>query len=106
MGRVKKQPPIMARMCATCPFRPGSKYAALAGDLAMSALSETSRICHSTGSNAIHFRTGKPPRICRGARDLQLALFAASGFISEPTDEAWAAKWAAMRKEKRAKRER
>jgi hypothetical protein len=29
---------------------------------------------------------------CRGARDLQLALFAGIGFISEATDAAWAAK--------------
>jgi hypothetical protein len=30
--------------------------------------------------------------LCRGARDKQLWLFAAMGFISEPTDAAWEAK--------------
>jgi hypothetical protein len=30
--------------------------------------------------------------VCRGARDLQLALFAAMGFIEAATDEAWAKK--------------
>lgn len=39
---------VCAVMCATCPFRPGSKYADLAPMLAKSALTEASRICHST----------------------------------------------------------
>jgi hypothetical protein len=74
-------------------FRPGSPYAFLVNDLADSALSAASRICHSTGSNnAINRRTGKPPRICRGVRNLQLKVFAAIGFIKEPTDAAWAEK--------------
>jgi hypothetical protein len=69
-------------MCATCPFREGSPYAHLADDL-----------CHSTGSNnAINRRTGKPARICRGARDLQLQVFTAIGVLTAPTDEAWDAK--------------
>lgn len=77
-------------MCATCPFRPGSPYANLAADLAESALKTTSRICHSTGSNnAINRRTGKPPLLCRGARDIQLKAFAAMGYIEAATDEAW-----------------
>ena len=84
--------PIMAQQCATCPFREGSKYAALAGQLGEHALTKDSRICHSTGTNAIGGRTGKPSRLCRGARDLQLKYFYSIGFISAPTDEAWAAK--------------
>lgn len=77
-------------MCATCPFRPGSKYADLAPMLAKSALTEASRICHSTGSdNAINRRTGKPPAFCRGARDVQIKFFHHAGFIEAPTDEAW-----------------
>lgn len=83
----------MRAMCATCPFRQGSEYQYLAPDLAKSALTEATRICHSTGSdNGINRRTGKKPRACRGARDLQLKMFAGMGFIKEPTDEAWAAK--------------
>ena len=77
-------------MCGTCPFRKGSPYAYLAADLAESAMSKASRICHSTGSNnAIKKRTGKPPHLCRGARDVQLEAMAALGAIDEPTDEAW-----------------
>jgi len=82
--------PVMKTMCATCPFRPRSEYAHLAGYLAVSAITEASRLCHSTGSSAINARTGKPSRICRGARDVQLRAMAAMGVIAEPTDEAWA----------------
>lgn len=84
--------PVMAGMCATCPFRAGSKFEGLRTALSISALSEASRVCHSTGVNALA-RTAKPLRLCRGARDLQLAFFAAIGFINAPTDAAFAAKW-------------
>lgn len=76
-------------MCATCPFRHGSPYASLAPDLAQSAATDASRICHSTGSNAINRRTGVRPHLCRGARDIQLNIFYAMRYISAPTDEAW-----------------
>jgi hypothetical protein len=82
--------PTCKTMCGTCPFRDGSPYAYLRADLEQSALTQSSRICHSTGSNnAINKRTGKPPRLCRGARDLQLRYMHGIGFISAPTDEAW-----------------
>lgn len=91
MARTKnKNLPVQKKMCATCPFRPKSKYAFLVDDLARSAMNEASRICHSTGSNnAIKHRTGKPPALCRGARDVQLNLFASMGYIEAATDEAW-----------------
>ena len=82
-------------MCATCPFRDdvSDKFKEVRGVVAFSAMTEASRICHNTGSNnAFHRRTGKPPMLCRGARDIQLKMFTAIGFISEPTDEAWASK--------------
>lgn len=88
--------PVMPAMCGTCPFRRGSEYQYLAGDLAASALTVGSRICHSTGRNGLNGRTGKPNRLCRGARNLQLEVFAAIGVISEPTDEAWQAKCVAL----------
>lgn len=81
--------PVRKTQCATCPFRHGSPYEHLRSDLTMSALSEASRICHSTGSNGINRRTGKPPALCRGARDVQLHYFAAMRLINAPTDEAW-----------------
>lgn len=87
------QQPTRKTKCPTCPFRQGSPYANLAPGLTESALNEASRICHSTGSgNAINHRTGKKPMICRGARDVQLGLYAGLGFIEAPTDSAWAKK--------------
>jgi hypothetical protein len=77
-------------MCATCPFRKGSPTAWLREIVADSALNDGNRICHSTGrNNLFHRETGKPERLCRGARDLQLQLFTALGFLEEPTDEEW-----------------
>jgi MinD superfamily P-loop ATPase len=81
---------VMEQMCPTCPFRDGSPYEHLREDLANSALCHGSRICHSTGrNNAIHKETGKPPKICRGARDLQIQVLAGMGFLDEATDDAW-----------------
>ncbi len=84
--------PCRATQCATCPFRPGSKYACLASHLTASALSEASRICHSTGISGIsgvNRRTGKAIHLCRGARDMQLRVMASMGVIAEASDEAW-----------------
>ena len=91
--------PIQKVMCATCPFRKGSKYRWLAGDIAVSALTEAGRICHSTGSTGFRGDTGIPDKLCRGARNLQLAYFYALGFLPAATDEAWAAKWKEMQKQ-------
>lgn len=84
--------PVMMAMCATCPWRDGSPYAYLQNELAMSAITTTNRICHCTGGpNAIHDGgTGKAPRICRGARNLQLRMFTSLGLFKEPTDAEWA----------------
>lgn len=79
-------------MCPTCPFRRGSPYEYLVPALTQSALTEASRECHQTGSNGVNHRTGKKPKLCRGARDLQLNLFYRLGFIEAPTDQAWAKK--------------
>jgi hypothetical protein len=45
-----KNMPLRAIKCATCPFRADSPYANLAPELALSAMRDASRICHSTGS--------------------------------------------------------
>lgn len=84
-----KNTPVRKTMCASCPFRPGSKYACLASDLASSAIAEASRICHSTGTNGLLGKTGKPAQLCRGARNVQLAVFCSLGVIEAPTDAAW-----------------
>jgi hypothetical protein len=88
--------PVNKAMCATCPWRDESPYSELRETLTASALGEASRICHSTGSNAINARTGKPERLCRGARDEQLRFFVGIGFLPEPTDAAWLAKCGSM----------
>lgn len=75
-------------MCATCPFRKGSKYGELTGLLSASALNEGSRICHATGHAQLVRSEGKA-KLCRGARNLQLDVFHGLGLLSEPTDEAW-----------------
>lgn len=63
------------------------------GAVTHSALNEGARICHSTGKdNLFHKDTGRPEKLCRGARDLQLAMFVAWRFLAEPTDECWDAK--------------
>lgn len=82
--------PLRKTMCSTCPFRPNSPYAYLAPELAFSAITECSRICHSTGSsNLINKRTGIEPHFCRGARDIQLNMMYSLGVITRPTDDAW-----------------
>jgi len=101
MKKAKLKPadtPPQKVMCATCPWRQGSPYAFLQGSLSKSALMESNRICHSTGTSAIYPKgTGLPRKMCRGARDLQLAFFHGQGFLSAPTDEAWKAKVEEMR---------
>lgn len=86
----------MKAKCATCPFRDGSPVEHLRPYLAMQALTEESRYCHSTGGNDIVIPAeqnySEEPMICRGARDLQLELFHKLGVLDEPTDEAWQAK--------------
>lgn len=87
-----KQRPVMPAMCGTCPFRPESPFASLAPELAVSACTEGLRICHSTGSNAIHSNTGVPEHACFGAREVQLKFWHSNGYIAAPTEEAWQAK--------------
>lgn len=89
----KADMPVRVTMCATCPWQPHSKYNYLVPALTESAISEANRICHSTGSNnGINSRTGFPPHICRGAREVQLQFMTATGVIEAPTDEAWSKK--------------
>lgn len=96
MAKVKRYP-VLKTMCATCPFREGSQYAFLSEALSISAATEASRVCHNTATSAISGRTGKPPMLCRGARDLQLRMFAAMGFIESATDESWEKKCREMK---------
>lgn len=94
---MKPLPEVLPEMCGTCPWRPGSPHANLIDALTESALTDASRICHSTGSNGLNGRTGKPKRLCRGARNVQLAYMFALRVIDAATDEAWARAWAKRR---------
>ncbi len=93
--------PLMSTMCPTCPFRDGSPTRYLANDLTISALNEASRICHSTGTNGLKGRTGKPSRLCRGARDIQIKVFYTAGVIAAPTDAAWDEAWNDLKRRKK-----
>lgn len=94
--RTRKRPAnmeVMAGMCSSCPFRTDSPLAFLAADLTASALTECSRECHSTGGNTLVHplsKTRVKAKLCRGARDAQLKMFHQMGFLSEPSDAAWA----------------
>ena len=82
--------PLRKTMCKTCPHREGSKYAYLRGGLIQDHITSATTICHSTGSdNAINQRTGFPPHLCRGARNVQIDIMHSVRFIDKPTDEAW-----------------
>lgn len=82
--------PVRKSMCGTCPYKEGSPYSYLIDDLTKSALTDASRICHSTGkNNAIHNKTGFKSHICRGARDVQLKTMYDIGVITKATDKAW-----------------
>jgi len=93
MMKKKTLLPVMKECCATCPFR-DTGWTCVRPLLEQRALNEGTPICHSTGK-ALTKRLGKA-RACRGARNLQLQLFAALGFIESPTDEAWAKKCIAL----------
>lgn len=75
---------VMPSKCKTCPFADGG-CRDVAESVVKRVLSEGSQMCHSSG-----WPEGK--RLCRGARDVQLHVFAAIGLIDAPTDEAWDAK--------------
>lgn len=88
MAKLKSKLEPRPTMCATCPWREGSPYAYLRPALEEDSARHT-RICHSTGNNAINPRTGKLSMACRGSRNFQLDLMYGLGMIKAPTDEAW-----------------
>ncbi len=92
---------VMPAKCATCPWR--SDGGILNDDpesraqLAIAALTDSSQYCHAPA-----FKGMAENQVCRGSRDHQIKFFHSSGFLDEPTDECWKAKWAEvqLRKEK------
>lgn len=88
MTRRKKLLPVMAQMCPTCPFRKQG-YTCVRELLTDRALKQGTPVCHSTGPAPLAKRVHKQRHACRGARDLQLQVFAARGFLEAATDAAW-----------------
>lgn len=85
--------PIMPAKCATCPFGPN-------GDADLRAMIEArllqiSQTCHSTG--VIHGKADT--HVCRGARDWQIQILHRIGFLTEPTDAAWDARYKELAKQ-------
>lgn len=87
--RRKKVLPVRGRMCKTCPFH-AAGWTHIQDLLKERALTEASPICHSTGKSLT--RCEGKAQICRGARNFQIEIFYRMGFLSAPTDAAWAAK--------------
>ena len=88
--------PVRTAQCKTCPFRAAKDggWEDLRPLLIQRCLTEGSPICHSTGKALVrHDGEHLKAQICRGARDLQLRYFHMVGYISEPTDTAWNAKY-------------
>ena len=85
---MKSPTKVMAAVCKTCPFGPKGDHGVRA-NVERRVLTKGSQICHSTG-------WPQGTHLCRGARDLQLTVFYRLGFLSTPTDEAWAAKRAEL----------
>lgn len=67
--------------CITCPFNDGAD-AHLRASVESRVMTQASQLCHETENTTL----------CRGARDFQLQIFFRMGFLSAPTDAAWAAK--------------
>ena len=83
--------PVMKAACATCPFGEHGDPA-VATSVLKRTLGKASQLCHHPTLNG-----KRETHLCRGARDIQLRLLCAMGAISEPTDEAFQAKWAELK---------
>lgn len=78
--------PVMKGMCETCPFSENGSLEVRA-NVESRTLRGINQTCHHSGG-----LDKRDTHLCRGARDFQLRLFVALGFLSEPTDAAWDAK--------------
>jgi len=74
----------MKEKCASCPFGPNGDRELRAKVIERTGFN-ASQICHHP---AIHGK--KQTHLCRGARDEQLTILHRMGWISEPTDAAFA----------------
>lgn len=93
--------PVMQSRCPSCPFRPKCKggKTQFRETLLTTGFSDATTICHSTGDSDVvprHQKLHRQPRLCRGLRNVQRAMFFKLGFIEADTDEAWNKKRAEM----------
>lgn len=76
--------PVMASMCASCPFREGGDIH-LRNQVLSRTILKASQICHHPALSG-----KKQTHLCRGARDEQLTILHRLGMLPEPTDKAFA----------------
>ncbi len=75
---------VNCQRCATCPFNADGDAKLQTTIITQIIEEEVSQICHHPTLK------GKPStHLCRGARDIQIKIFYALGWLSEPTDKAW-----------------
>jgi hypothetical protein len=74
----------MKGMCKTCPFREETIGQKEIANVVRERCLRVSQICHHPRLNG-----KEETHLCRGARDYQLKIFHAIGFLKEPTDEEW-----------------
>jgi hypothetical protein len=90
--------PVQKEMCKSCPFNSTpearTEFRTLLVARAVGMEGSGAPECHSTGKSAEEFigKSGIPPKLCRGARNISLNHFYRIGFIKAPTDAAWAEK--------------
>jgi len=78
--------PVRKTMCPSCPFREGGDRE-LAARVVGRTLFKASQICHHPVLEG-----QKEHELCRGARNVQLAILHRMGFITAATDAAFHAK--------------
>lgn len=81
---------VNLRRCHTCPFNPDG-VREIRTSVEQRCLTKASQLCHGTDNKTL----------CRGARDFQLMIFHRLGFLTEPTDKAWAARMVEVLLDKR-----
>lgn len=74
--------PVMSNRCATCPFNENGNME-LRG-VVTARLLKSSQLCHHP-----RFKGVKETHVCRGARDLQIAVMHRLGLLETADDAGW-----------------
>lgn len=78
---------VMPAKCKSCPFGPDGNRGVMESVVSRLVKLSSSQICHHP---RLHGK--RESHLCRGGRDFQLTLLHGMGMLSEPTDEAFAAR--------------